>query len=128
MSVTLGSRFLQNLKEMNRSTVVLLIAQRLRKKCEAHSIMRVRDGESLRFPEKFPRGGHECLTEDHRRHRESSQQWAFVIKGFGPPTQNTCEKTLMIVRGFSVIVEPTDKPEDRLLYLIDLWILQHFSK
>jgi hypothetical protein len=89
--------------------------------------MSISNRESLPFPEQFSTRGRKCFAKYHWRHRERSQQRFLIIKSLGTPCQIARKKALVIVRSFSVAIEPSDKPEDSRPHLLDRYSFYHYS-
>src|SRR6185436_3663444 len=105
--------FFQDVEEMNRSLVILVVSQCLRKRSESHRKMRIGNRKSLRLPEEATRRRHECFTKNNRGNRYCPQQMVLVIQGLGALTNRTRIESLEVVRDLTIPIKPTDESFDR---------------
>src|SRR5215469_5634929 len=83
--ITRAASFLKYLQKVECATVVPLVVQAHRQKREAHGVMRVRDRESLAFPEKPSSRGYKGLAENDWSDRNSPKERLAIVERLGVP-------------------------------------------
>ena len=100
----------EHVQEMDGSPIVGPVPGQPRHLGESHGVMRVRDGETHRFPEKTACGRHERLEEDHGTDRERADERGPVVELFGPTAGRPGVEALVIVGRLSIRIQPADEP------------------